>query len=91
MFLVSTNRWYRNLVLIVLSLSPGAIVVVRGSVALLWVDLVSAIFWLSFVHGVWCDREERLSIRHARGQPESRVWDLDSEVPHECSASPPPY
>ena len=36
MFIVSTNRWHRNLVLIVLSLSPGAIVVVRGSVALLW-------------------------------------------------------
>ena len=67
MFLVSTNRWHRNLVLIVVSLSPGAIVVVRGFVVLLWVDLVSAIFWLLFVHGVWCDCEERLSIRHARG------------------------
>ena len=91
MFLVSTNRWHRNLVLLVLSLSLGVTVVVQGSVALLWVNLVSAIFWVSFVHGVRSNREERLSIRHARGYPESRVWNLDVEIPHECSAFPPFY
>ena len=55
LILVCTCRWLWNLVLITLLLSPGAsrragpvIVVARGSVALLWVDLVSAVFWMVF-------------------------------------------
>ena len=62
--------WPWSLVLIVLSLSPGYsrertfVGVVRGCVALLGVDLISAIFRVSSVR---FDCVEGMSTRHARG------------------------
>ena len=64
--------WPWNLVLIILSLSPGSsregtfVGIVRGCVAFLGVDLVSAIFGISSVR---FDCVEGVSTCHARRYP----------------------